>query len=324
MKSQHLLTLGLALTICACGGSGSEAGITVPPTLNAPLVIDSNNAKPAARTAYSASANSMRSSDQVGGPGIAVSPGSDFAKPYIRQNITEGLLGRTRNDALKPQAPCAVSGTETTSANLANPLALTAGDTITVDYLGCDNGLGEVLNGKIEMTIAVFAGDLISGLYLLDVNVVLVNFEVRTADDTVLANGDSSVSIDTLGLPLVLLAVSGNSLSIQSNTSSEAITDFQTSQSVDSSVFPEPYTQSTSGTVDSSQIAGTISYFTPVAFQGVGTAYPFAGELLISGADNATIRLIALDAVNVRIETDSNGDGVVDMSEDTTWADIAP
>ena len=55
----------------------------------------------------------------------------------------------------------------------------------------------------------------------------------------------------------------------------------------------------------------------------MGADYPFAGEMLITGANNATIRLIALDSVNVRIETDTNGDGVVDATEDTTWDDIA-
>ena len=34
-------------------------------------------------------------------------------------------------------------------------------------------------------------------------------------------------------------------------------------------------------------------------------------------------RLIALEAANVRIETDTDGDGTVDDSEDTTWDDIA-
>lgn len=323
MNFRLLPVLAFTLIIVACGG-GSSAGVTVPPPGSAPLVIDSNNAKPAARTAYSASANSMRSGEQVGGPGVSIAPGNNFAKPYVKQSLANELLRGMQNDASKSLPPCAVSGTETTTANLANPLTLTAGDTIIVDYVSCDNGFGEILDGRIQMTIAVFSGDLLSGLYLLDVNVVLVNFQVQTAEDTILANGDSTVSIDTLGLPMVLLSVGGNSLSSTSNASTETITNFQTSQSVDTSVFPEPYTQTTSGTVDSSQLAGTISYTTPVTFQGVGDTYPFAGELLITGAGNATIRVIALDAVNIRIETDIDGDGVVDSSEDTTWDDIAP
>ena len=66
-----------------------------------------------------------------------------------------------------------------------------------------------------------------------------------------------------------------------------------------------------------------IDYTTPVTFQGAGDGYPFAGELLVTGANNASIRLVVIDAVNVRIDTDTDGDGEVDDSETTTWDDIA-
>jgi hypothetical protein len=79
----------------------------------------------------------------------------------------------------------------------------------------------------------------------------------------------------------------------------------------------------TSGTVDSTDLGGIIDYSTPVTFQGAGDGYPFAGELLIVGANNASIRLVALDDTNVRLDTDIDGDGEVDESETTTWDDIA-
>jgi hypothetical protein len=66
-----------------------------------------------------------------------------------------------------------------------------------------------------------------------------------------------------------------------------------------------------------------IDYDTPVTFQGQGADYPFAGELLITGADGGTIRLIATGNNNVTIETDTDGDGTLESSEDTTWDDIA-
>ena len=114
-------------------------------------------------------------------------------------------------------------------------------------------------------------------------------------------------------------AVTGLGVSIPE----EVLTNFDTAQSVDTSVVPESYTLTTAGTVDSSQLSGSITYTTPVTFQGSGEGYPFAGELLITGAGGATIRLVTLDAINVRIETDTDGDGTVDATEDTTWDDIA-
>jgi len=71
-------------------------------------------------------------------------------------------------------------------------------------------------------------------------------------------------------------------------------------------------------------LAGEIVYSTPVTFQGAGAAYPFTGEMLVTGDNGGTVRLIALDEINVRIETDADGDGNVDAggTEDTTWEDI--
>ena len=85
----------------------------------------------------------------------------------------------------------------------------------------------------------------------------------------------------------------------------------------------EPCTLSASGTINSTQLTGEIDYTSPVTFQGAGAAYPFAGQMLVTGANSGTVRLIALDEINVRIETDTNGDGALELSEVTTWDDIA-
>ena len=43
--------------------------------------------------------------------------------------------------------------------------------------------------------------------------------------------------------------------------------------------------------------------------------------MLITGNDSSA-RVIAIDNVNVRIEVDANGDGTVDATIDTTWAEL--
>lgn len=123
------------------------------------------------------------------------------------------------------------------------------------------------------------------------------------------------------------MSISGVSLTTVSNSGTEIASNFQTAQTVDTSVAAgsEPYTLAASGTINSTQLGGEITYSMPVTFQGAGAGYPFAGEMLISGANGATIRLIALTETTVRIEVDADGDGVVNIggTEDTTWDDIA-
>ena len=331
MKRANLLLAPFFLLVAACGQSNSFNGSPPPasppppppPAGNSQMVVTEDNAKPASRVAYKSTMDANNTGGYVGDTGVAGSPGG-FQKPGIESSLSGMLTRAIQKVPLGPDVyDCGVSGTQTISGELADIFTLSAGDQINVDATDCDDGLGEVVNGRMEMTIATFSGDLLAGMYLLEVDVLLIDFEVATATDTVLTNGDSTVSIDTTGMPLVAMSISGTSLTNASLTSTETLTGFTTYQTVDTSVMPEPYTLEATGTVDSSQLSGSISYSTPVTFQGAGAAYPYAGEMFIVGANDATIRLIALDEVNVRIETDTDGDGMVDATEDTTWADIA-
>jgi hypothetical protein len=324
MLRAFLVTLSSLLFISACGGgSGSPPPpISPPPPAANTYVVTQSSAKPAARTAYRSSMQSSESGGYVGGGGIASSPGSGLQKPAGRS--PGALSSILQKVPLGPDTyDCGVSGTQTISGELASLFTLSVGDQINVDAVDCDDGLGEVINGRMEMTVATFSGDLALGLYLLEMDVLLIDFEVATATDTVLSNGDSRVSLDTTGTPMISMGISGNSLTTITNTTTMIMSNFGNSQTVDTSTIPEPYTLDASGTVDSSELGGIISYSTAVTFQGAGGDYPFAGQMLIEGADGATIRLIALDAINVRIETDTDGDGTVDFTENTTWADIA-
>ena len=338
MKRASALLSTFLFALTACGG-GSDGALPAsppaspPPPPSAMLVIDDTNAKEAVRVAYGASVDSMSSGDQVGGAGIAGTPGGGFQKPGAEQIMAGTLAKFAAKVPLGPDTyDCGIDpgfGTQTISGEIADPFsllegALSPGDQINVDFMNCDEGLGEVLNGRIEMTVVSFSGDLlVSAAYLMVMDVDLIDFEVSSNAGTILSNGDSRVTVDTTGTPLVAMSISGSTLTTVTTASTEVLTNFSTAQTVDTSVFPEPYTLTSSGNVDSTQLDGSIRYSTPVTFQGAGGAYPFAGELLVTGANNASVRLIALDATNVSIQTDADGDGNVDTTEDTTWDDIA-
>jgi hypothetical protein len=124
-----------------------------------------------------------------------------------------------------------------------------------------------------------------------------------------------------LGFPTITVSINGNMLTTVSPSVTEVITDFMSSQSVNA--LDGMYTLTTSGTVDSSQLDGIISYSTPDQFLGVGAAYPYFGRLLITGDGPGTVQLIAESDSMVTIIVDTDGDGVADSSELTTWDDIA-
>jgi hypothetical protein len=113
--------------------------------------------------------------------------------------------------------------------------------------------------------------------------------------------------------------VSGSSLTTSGITDSETLTNFSAAQTVDTGLQPAPFTMDSSGTLDSSLLPGVITYSTPETFRGFDFDFPGSGEFLVTSG-TSSLRLIALDNVNVRIEI--NNDGVIEII-DTTWAELA-
>jgi hypothetical protein len=150
---------------------------------------------------------------------------------------------------------------------------------------------------------------------------VVTNLQVMTAADTLTSNGDATVSLDTSASPFIDAGTSGTSLTTDSNASSETISNYQSNQTVDGNQENLPYTMTASGTLNTTQLAGIVTYSTPVEFNGVGLDYPSVGVLLVQGT-NSSARLTAIDNVNVMIELDVNGDGEADQTINTTWDDL--
>ena len=332
MNRQFPILLAAFVFLSACDNGDGFAGTTAPPPGPAPgpapdpVGLNPTNAKQAARVAFGASLQSIGLGDMVGAGGIASSPAGNLQKPSFERSMS-GLVSRAAQKiALGPIVePCLVFGTTTISGELETGIPYSVGDTINVDAADCDDGFGEVVNGRMEITVTAYTGDILFGpTYSLEMSVLLIDFEVATPSETVVSNGDATVLVDTSGDPLFLMSISGSSLTNQYLASSETISNYQNSQTVDTSVpLAEPYTLDASGTVASSQLPTAVSYTTTVTFQGAGAAYPYAGEMLLTAAAGGAVKLIALNETDVRIETDADGDDVFESTEDTTWDDIA-
>lgn len=315
-----LLVAMLAVTACR---SGDPIGGFVPPKEPPPpsgFAITSANAVEVSIVSWAAS---VQSADLVG---LFGSSGGFVARVPGNLNKVQGIVSApgtgpgTGQSVPIPPTPldCLGGGTVTVSGEIFDPLTptLTPGDFIDSLYTDCDEGTGEIINGLVRMTVDSFVGDLALGVYDLTATFVLTNLQVATATDDLTSTGTVTVALDTTMLPAIAASVSGSSLTTDGNTASETLTNFQAAQSVDAGLQPAPYTMDSSGTLDSSELAGMITYSTPMIFQGFDFDFPSSGEfLVVSGT--SSLRLIALDNINVRIEIDN--DGVIEII-DTTWA----
>jgi hypothetical protein len=330
MKLRYPALLLTCMSVAACSEDTSFSGKTSnPPPAGGgggggggALVITSTNAPVAMSVALTAAFESGAVGDIIGTLGLGTANVGNMNKVSGGQFFSGTLANAMQQAPFGPfDQPCLVSGMITLSGDLADPLGISfaAGDTLTVVATDCDDGLGEVTNGTIDYLFTTVTGDILLGPpYRLVIDVDLTNFQVADSADTKTSNGSATVSIDTTTDPIWSVSINGPLLTTDTTTSSETISDFDMTQTVDTLVVPTPYTMVSNGTVDSTDLNGTVGYSTPVMFEGSGEAYPFTGQFLVSG-ENSSVLLTALDEINVRLESDFDGDGVADETTDTTW-----
>ncbi len=216
---------------------------------------------------------------------------------------------------------CLVSGTVTLTANIANPLTITAGDTINSVFVNCDDGDGEVLDGEMDITITAFTGSVDTGLFQMGMRVVLTSLSMDDGSEVgpAVADGNFNMSVNTLSYPVTTTVVTGDLFSLVAAGRSLTMRNFSSDSRLDEGMFPLGYTMLASGAVQSSRFDGEALYETIVPFVGSGDSYPYEGVMLITGANSSSIRVTALDVLTVRLEIDYNGDGAVDETRDVTW-----
>jgi hypothetical protein len=304
-----LWALGACLALAACGSDDGDS----PSSPLQLATITSANAEPIASAVLVAAFESGEFGAQAGGASpfgtTKTAPGALFKQGqqgYIRVQVPVG-----------PETVlCDVGGSVTMTGDIANPMTLSAGDRITLDYDACDDGVS-VTDGVFSFTITSFSGDLASGMFALGTRVDLTAFQVVAAGETITANGDISVTLDTRMSPLLTASLAVSSLAVGSNGTSHTLTQYGATQTINE--VTGEYTFDATGTVASSTFVGAVNFDTTEVFAGTGVDYPATGEMLVTGADNGTIRIIALDNVFVRLEVDGNGDGTLDAVIDTTW-----
>jgi hypothetical protein len=83
------------------------------------------------------------------------------------------------------------------------------------------------------------------------------------------------------------------------------------------------YSQDSSGSLSSQNIAGSVDFESTETFTGVYTGSesnnPEAGVMVVRGAAGSSESITVLDSVNVQVEVDVEGDGTVDETIQTTW-----
>ena len=315
---QSLTAFLCTILLVACSGSdgGSAAPLPMPSSM---AKIDAVSATLIAGEVVDSVLASGSFGDILSGGG----PGSLAGKADNGLSKAGGLLDYFASVSIPDTTSlCAVDGSVTVTGQVASPITLSAGDRLRFEFFDCDDGAGQVLNGIYEMVVNNFSGDVLQGLFNLIAAMTFDGFEVTERLEMTALSGATTLNLDT-SIPLMTsVSVSGASLSVNGRTDSATLTEFRTEVTHNAGVAPEAYTLAASGTLTSTVFEGEVNYNTPVPLQGFVGEYPFPGELLVTGEGGTSLRLMALDNINVRLEIDP-GDGSGIVTQDTNWVELA-
>jgi len=216
--------------------------------------------------------------------------------------------------------PCAAGGTITLSGDVADPNTLTVGDTITAVFDNCDENDGYVIDGELELIVAAINGDPLTDVFLITLDMQLTNLVVSDASGGATADGDMTLTLDTLDFPVIATALSGDELQLSEAGLSVTFQNYDHTLEIDTGLVPQTVLAEVFGRIGGNALGGTVDYETVTPIQATGDNPPCVGEILITGADDSQVRIVIVNEKLVRLEIDEDGDGVVDEFIDTTWS----
>jgi hypothetical protein len=321
MKRNTFLFALTGLVLAACG---SDGGGDIPPVDSPPLslMIDSDNAALVAKVAYQAARDIDDVSELDGALGLVASGPAGIAKV----DSAIGAAAKPGNTVSSVPIPketvlCAQSGEVDVSGQIEDPVTptLTAGDFFEFAFRMCNDGGGVEIDGGLRADVTRFDGEFPGERFDLGMTYTLTTLQVSEGTDVFTSSGNAHVDLDTLNMPFISTGINGSTITIDENTKSATLTNYSSALTIDENFDPAPYTMTASGTVESTELTGVVSFATPVMFQGLESEYPGAGEFVVEGKMSG-LRLVAENNVDVTIYLDLDGDGMFDDGMIvTTW-----
>ena len=305
-------------------GSGHSWGPLFPPPGIAPVDITPTNARAVSATVVQAFA---RLSDVTVTLGGQVFPAPPAAPALLPGNSKFGLFEIVSASGESVTAPCAVSGTVTVSGRPGNaPVFPAEQDTFDLVFNACNDGDGFVLDGRFALLFSELEGDVRTDVFRLRYTLREMTLEVLAGRirHTVSTNPGFMLGWDSLAFPVAGLTAGTGLLMLASPADVYSWRDGELYREINADISIPGILEAASKTLMQSDVLGGSLYYetiTPLAF--TDGQVPESGEILISewGAEG-TIRIVIESAAVVRLETDEDGDGVVDDDRLTTWPEL--
>lgn len=301
------LGVALMLSLVGCGGGGGGGGGTPLPPEAARITLSADNAARVSLEAVQAAQTSGDNADAANG-------GTSSSAARVNRAV-RGALARSSSSPVGPleTEACTDGGSLTFTGFL-----LAIGDSTTVTFNDCNED-GIVANGTMRLTLV--ATTQTSGT----LDVTLTNYQEAEGDLVERGNGamrvtftdepqQSTISTSSDFFTIERLVAgepraSRNVRDLESQDVETATGLTSTTSFVASGTFPEL-----------GEASFRVDTVTPLVTP-IGQDHPTSGQLRISGAGGSNA-LLTVGADSVEIAIDTDGNGTVDQTIESTWDEL--
>ena len=333
-----LMVTGVVSTVGSGGGGNDGIGnvdfvgccSNLPPPLPPPepgITID--NAPDASATVVQAITQLIDVAAIIGGETL---PNPPAAPDLLSSHSKFELIARVAATGEDVTVPCAVSGTVRARGIPDNaPASLSAGDQFDLVFDACDDGDGYTLDGRLaQVLVRELEGDPRTDVFRIRYEFLALFTAGTYSYFTSSSQTGFILDWDSLAFPVIVLtATPGDQLILNSYAdnyyagyfwSSEQAGKHSLTVNADVSI-PATLVDARASVMRSDVLGGLVSYEVIVPLQAPDGQDPESGEILISaGAGHGSVRLVIESSAPVRLEIDSDDDGLVDDYQYTTWS----
>jgi len=316
--------------LSACGGTGDSGQ-----QLGNAIAISSANQTSVARAAISGGLSITQTQSSAG----IASTGSGSASAAVARThalstllaaaggrrVTVASASAQPSAASSSSAACAVSGSTTsTFDDRDNSGTSTSGDVVTIAFNNCSDTTGSTINGTLVLTLTATPSATQVAASAAFQNVVLVDSGVTTTinGSASLVETDSGTEVvDTLTIGsaglTVALASSAYTDSVAYASGTRIVTDDVSASGTTSS--------SVDGTFTTQSLGGSLTLATLAPLVQLSTdSYPSSGQVRVTGASTSTLLITVLNATQVQLQLDADGNGVAELSTSVNWSTLVP
>jgi hypothetical protein len=338
MKTK-LISLALASVVVAgCGGGGGGGSSSTPTALPAATITETNK-KEVAGTAVR---GDFRSLGAFGGGAVAVVPANPTALTkdtmatilssvinYVRAlplAEAESPAARVREGSVQCVPGDASKGTISVRFDDKNDDGeFTNGDSIEATFNNClSDQDGSTTSGKVTFKITNVVGfpllQITPWSFVADAIFTGFRFNFPGRPPFSL-DGPLRWSQTQNTRDESVIAASGNNLNVVSSNDNLTLSNYSVTftENDATKAYSEYGTETVSSTALGASFVMTVDKNKPLT--GTDPNFPDSGVITVLG-ENSTLTLTAIDNVNVRLDLDSNKDGVLDSSEIVPWESL--